>query len=144
MELPKLNFPADFNFEFKQDKDKFFIYDEVRKSWLLLTPEEWVRQHWIQYFITKKSISPSAIILEKKLLINGVTKRIDLLITEKTQPKILIECKAPLIKLTEKTFEQTARYNSILKAEKIILSNGLQHISAKFSNNQYTFQEFSF
>ena len=144
MELLKLNFPADFNFEFKQDKDKFFIYDEVRKSWFLLTPEEWVRQHWIQYFIIEKSISTSAIILEKKLIINGLTKRIDLLITEKTLPKILIECKAPSIKLSEKTFEQTARYNSILKAEKIILSNGLQHISAKFGDNRYTFEEFSF
>jgi hypothetical protein len=144
MELQKLNFPADFNFEFKQDKDKFFIYDEVRKSWLLLTPEEWVRQHWIQYFIVKKAISVSAIILEKKLVINNLTKRIDILITEKTLPKILIECKAPKIKLTEKTFEQTARYNSILKAEKIILSNGLQHISAKFIDNEYTFEEFSF
>lgn len=144
MELPKLNFPADFNFEFKQDKDKFFIYDEVRKSWFLLTPEEWVRQHWIKYFLTEKGISPSAIILEKKLVINGLTKRIDLLITEKTVPKILIECKAPEIKLTEKTFEQTARYNSILKAEKIFLSNGLQHISASFIENEYTFEPFSF
>lgn len=144
MELPKLNFPADFNFEFKQDKDKFFIYDEVRKSWLLLTPEEWVRQHWIHYFIRGKQVSASAIILEKKLLINGLTKRIDILITEKTIPKILIECKAPSIKLTEKTFEQTARYNSILKAEKIILSNGLQHIFARFIDNEYTFEEFYF
>ena len=144
MELQKLNFPADFNFEFKQDKDKFFIYDEVRKSWLLLTPEEWVRQHWIQYFMVKKEISASAIILEKKLVINGLTKRMDLLITEKTLPKILIECKAPSIKLTEKTFEQTARYNSILKAEKIILSNGLKHISAKFIDNEYTFENFNF
>ena len=144
MQLPKLNFPADFNFEFKQDKDKFFIYDEVRKSWFLLTPEEWVRQNWIQYFRVKKGISASAIILEKKLVINNLTKRIDILITEKTLPKILIECKAPKIKLTEKTFEQTARYNSILKAEKIILSNGLQHISAKFIDNEYTFEEFSF
>ncbi|SFH79740.1 type I restriction enzyme HsdR N-terminal domain-containing protein [Halpernia frigidisoli] len=144
MELQKLNFPADFNFEFKQDKDKFFIYDEVRKSWYLLTPEEWVRQHWIHHFIKQKSISASAIILEKKLVINNLTKRIDILITEKALPKILIECKAPHIKLTEKTFEQTARYNSILKAEKIILSNGLQHISVKFIDNQYTFEAFSF
>jgi hypothetical protein len=144
MELPKLNFLSDFNFEFKQDKDKFFIYDEVRKSWFLLTPEEWVRQHWVHYFWTEKQISPSAIILEKKLVINGLTKRIDILITEKTEPKILIECKAPSIKLSEKTFEQTARYNSILKAKTIILSNGNQHISAKFKDNEYVFEEFKF
>lgn len=144
MELPKLNFPSSYNFKFKQDKDKFFIYDEVRKSWFLLTPEEWVRQHWVQYFITEKQVSTSAIILEKKLIINGLTKRIDILITEKTEPKILVECKAPSIKLTEKTFEQTARYNSILKAERLILSNGNNHILANFIDNKYVFEEFKF
>lgn len=144
MELPKLNFPSVYNFEFKQDKDKIFIYDKVRRSWLLVTPEEWVRQHWIQFFRTEKKLAKSAFILEKKLILNGLTKRIDLLITEKTIPKILIECKAPNIKLSEKTFEQTARYNSVLKAEKIILSNGLHHISAKFENEKYLFEEFNF
>ncbi|MGC4128543.1 MAG: type I restriction enzyme HsdR N-terminal domain-containing protein [Bergeyella sp.] len=144
MELPKLNFPETFDFTFRKDKDKFFIYDSVRKSWLLLTPEEWVRQHWIQYYLKNKGYSASALITEKKVKMNGLTKRIDLLITEKTIPKILIECKAPHIKLTEKTFEQTARYNSVIGAEKIILSNGLQHIFAKFSGETYFFEEFEF
>jgi len=139
MQLPKLNFPETFDFKLREDKDKFFIYDPVRKSWLLLTPEEWVRQHWIHYFLSKKNYAPSAIITEKKIELNGLTKRIDLLITEKTLPKILVECKAPHIKLTEKTFEQTARYNSVIGSEKIILSNGLQHICAFFGNGNYTF-----
>lgn len=139
MELPKLNFRETFDLKFKKDKDKFFIYDLTRKSWLLLTPEEWVRQHWIHFFLSVKGYSSSALISEQKIVLNGLTKRIDLLVTKKTQPKILIECKAPQIKLTEKTFEQTARYNSIIGAEEIILSNGLQHISAKFENGQYVF-----
>lgn len=139
MELPKLNFAETFDFKFRKDKDKFFIYDLPRKSWLLLTPEEWVRQHWIHYFLTVKGYSSSALITEKKLEINGLTKRLDLLITEKTLPKILVECKAPSIKLTEKTFEQIARYNSIIGAKEIILSNGLQHIHAKFEDNNYIF-----
>lgn len=140
MELPKLNFSATFDFKLKKDKDKFFIFDLPRKSWLVLTPEEWVRQHWIHYFMTKKGYSASALITEKKIELNGLTKRIDLLITEKTLPKILVECKAPNIKLTEKTFEQTARYNSIIGAEQIILSNGMQHISARFSEGSYFFE----
>ncbi|MDR2206385.1 MAG: type I restriction enzyme HsdR N-terminal domain-containing protein [Flavobacteriaceae bacterium] len=140
MELPRLNFSAVFDFKFRKDKDKFFIYDPVRKSWLLLTPEEWVRQHWIQYFLQEKGYSASALITEKKIELNGLTKRIDLLITKKTIPEILVECKAPNVKLTEKTFEQTARYNSIIGAGKIILSNGLQHISAKFENGEYVFE----
>jgi len=139
MELPKLNFQETFDFKFKKDKDKFFIYDLVRKTYLLLTPEEWVRQHWVHYFITVKSYSTSALITEKKIILNGLTKRIDLMITEKMQPIILIECKAPHIKLTEKTFEQTARYNSIIGASEIILTNGLQHINAFYENGQYRF-----
>jgi hypothetical protein len=139
MELPTLNFQDNFDFKFKQDKDKFFIYDPVRKTYLLLTPEEWVRQHWIHYYMMVKSYSASALITEKKIVLNGLTKRIDLLITEKTQPVVLVECKAPHIKLTEKTFEQTARYNSIVGAKEIILTNGLQHIHASYENGQYRF-----
>jgi hypothetical protein len=67
MELPKLNFQETFDFKFKKDKDKFFIYDLVRKTYLLLTPEEWVRQHWIHHYLTVKSYSVSALITEKKL-----------------------------------------------------------------------------
>ena len=100
MQLPKLNFPDPFDFKFRKDKDKFFIYDSVRKSWILLTPEEWVRQHWLHYFHFVKKRNLSSLILEKKIELNGLTKRIDLLVTEKTLPKILIECKAPNIKLT--------------------------------------------
>ncbi|KIA90701.1 type I restriction enzyme HsdR N-terminal domain-containing protein [Kaistella jeonii] len=144
MELPKLNFNEDFDFQIKRDKDKFFIYDLVRKSWFLLTPEEWVRQHWLHYFHFIKGRNLSSLILEKKLILNDTTKRIDLLVTEKTVAKILVECKAPEIKLTEKTFEQTARYNSVLDAEEIILSNGLQHISAKFIDGKYEFYRSEF
>lgn len=142
MELPKLNFSERFDFKLRKDKNTIFIYDPLRKLWLSLTPEEWVRQHWIQYFLTTKGYSTSALITEKKVELNGLTKRIDLLITEKTLPKILIECKAPQIKLTEKTFEQTARYNSVVQAECIILSNGLQHIFAKYENEEYQFLPF--
>lgn len=144
MELPKLNFNEDFDFQIKRDKDKFFIYDLVRKSWLLLTPEEWVRQHWVHYFHLTKGRNLSSLILEKKLILNGTTKRIDLLVTEKTVAKILVECKAPQIKLTTTTFEQAARYNSILEAEEIILTNGLQHIFAKFTDGKYEFYKGEF
>ena len=142
MQLPELNFETTFDLQIKRDKDKFFIYDLVRKTWLLLTPEEWVRQHWVHYFHSNKKRNLSSLILEKKVEVNGTTKRIDLLVTEKIVPKILVECKAPKIKLTQKTFEQTARYNSVIGAEEIILSNGIQHVYAKFSDNHYVFSPF--
>lgn len=142
MQVPKLNFEDTFDFKIRSDKDKFFIYDIVRKTWLQLTPEEWVRQHWVHYFHFVKGRNLSSLILEKKLILNGTTKRIDLLVTEKTTAKILVECKAPKIKLTQQTFEQTARYNSIIGAEEIILTNGVQHINARFSENHYEFLPF--
>lgn len=144
MQLPKLNFTEIFDFEIKKDKDTFFIYDLVRKTWLVLTPEEWVRQHFVHYFIKVKNYAPSALILEKKLELNGTTKRIDLLVTEKTLPKILVELKAPNIKLSEQNFEQIARYNSVIGANEIILSNGIQHIYARFFNGKYEFSNFVF
>ena len=91
-----------------------------------------------------KGYSTSALVTEKKVVLNGLTKRLDLLITEKTLPKILVECKAPVIKLTEKTFEQTARYNSVIGAKEIILSNGLQHINARLTENGYEFYSFEY
>lgn len=144
MQLPKLNFKEIFDFNIKKDKDTFFIYDLVRKSWLVLTPEEWVRQHFVHYFLKTKNYATSALILEKKVDLNGTTKRIDLLITEKTESKILIELKAPNVKLTQQTFEQIARYNSVIGAKNIILSNGLQHIYAKFTDKGYEFLNFEF
>ena len=144
MQVPKLNFETKFDFQIKQDKDTLFIYDLVRKKWLVLTPEEWVRQHWIYYYHFAKKKSLSSIILEKKLEINGTTKRIDLLITERTKPKILIECKAPNIALKEVHFEQIARYNSQIGAEEIIISNGLHHIFAEYKDNGYIFRSFAF
>lgn len=139
MQVTKLNFNHHFDFKFKQDKDTFFIYDILRKSWLVLTPEEWVRQHWIHYFHKIKKYSLSAIIVEQKINLNKTAKRIDLMVTERTQPKILIECKAPSVPLSPATFEQIARYNSIIKAPEIILSNGLQHIFSRYENQNYTF-----
>ena len=142
MQLPKLNFEQDFDFKIKQDKDTFFIYDLVRKAYLVLTPEEWVRQHWVHYFHFIKGKSLSSLIMERKIELNGTTKRIDLLVTEKTEPQILLECKAPHIALTESVFEQAARYNTIISASQIILSNGLQHIYAKYENGEYKFHKY--
>ena len=144
MQLPKLNFKEDFVFDIKRDKDTFFIYDMVRKSWLVLTPEEWVRQHFVHYFTQVKKYAKSALILEKKLELNGTIKRIDILITEKAAPKILVELKAPHFSLILQTFEHIARYNSVIGAEKIILIYGLQHIAARFENGNYHFENVEF
>ena len=137
--MDKLNLPS-YAYKISESDNKTYIFDPIRKKNLVLTPEEWVRQHFAHYFIKVKKYAPSALILEKKLEVNGTLKRIDLLITEKASPKILIELKAPHITLSQETFEQIARYNSVIGAEKIILSNGNQHIFAKFENEKYIFE----
>ncbi|WP_374330019.1 type I restriction enzyme HsdR N-terminal domain-containing protein [Soonwooa sp.] len=144
MQLPKLNFNTEFDLKIKQDKDTFFIYDSVRKMWLVLTPEEWVRQHWVAYFLKIKKKNASSLILEQKLELNSTTKRLDMLVTRRTKAQILVELKAPNINLTEKQFEQIARYNSVIQAPEIILSNGLHHIYAKYLDGQYRFEAFEF
>lgn len=144
MQLPKLNFNTEFDLKIKQDKDTFFIYDSVRKMWLVLTPEEWVRQHWVAYFLKIKKKNASSLILEQKLELNSTTKRLDMLVTHRTKAQILVELKAPNINLTEKQFEQIARYNSVIQAPEIILSNGLHHIYAKYLDGQYRFEAFEF
>ena len=142
MQLPELYFKNQFEFSFRENKDTIYIYDILRKTYLLLTPEEWVRQHWIHYYHKVLGIGLSSMISEKKVELHKTIKRIDLLILEKNTPKILVECKAPAVPLTQKTFEQIARYNSVIGAKEIVLSNGLQHIYAEFLDNEYHFKEF--
>ncbi|CVK15228.1 Type I restriction enzyme R protein N terminus (HSDR_N) [Apibacter mensalis] len=139
MELPVLNFPEKYNFQIKEDKSLLHIFDEVRKKWLILTPEEWVRQHIIFYLQSSKKISHSAFIIEKKIILNHQTKRLDILLYKRSEPRLLVECKAPGIPLTQNTFEQAARYNTQIKSKYILLSNGLKHIYFKydFFINQY-------
>lgn len=142
--LPQLDFPEKYTFRMRQDKDMAFIHDPVRRKWVVLTPEEWVRQHFVQALLLRPEIHGSALILEKKILLNGTTKRLDLLLTHKTRPRILFEFKAPAIPLTSLVFEQAARYNSVVNAPEMLLSNGLHHIYARFLENRYQFLPMEF
>lgn len=142
--VPQLNFPEKYNFRMRQDKDMAFIYDPIRRKWVVLTPEEWVRQHFVQALLIRPNIQSSALILERKIILNRTTKRLDLLLTQKTLPKVLFEFKAPGIRLSPIVFEQAARYNSVVNAPEIVLSNGLHHIYAKFSENGYQFLPMEF
>lgn len=140
IDFPKLNFPKDFQFQIKNERSKVYIFDEIRQKFLVLTPEEFVRQHIIRYFKDKFNLSKSAFVLEKKIELNKTTKRIDLMIVNKNSVEYLIECKAPYVEITEKTFEQIARYNSIIQAKKIFLSNGINHFLLEYhkENNSYS------
>ncbi len=136
-----LNFPA-YHFRFKNSENKVHIFDVIRKKFVVLQPEEWVRQHWVHHLIEGKKYPKSLINVEKQLEINSLKKRYDIVVfTSDGSIRILVECKAPKIKIDQTTFDQIARYNMSLKAEYLIVSNGLQHFYCKmdFDEEKYTF-----
>ena len=109
---------------------------------MVLTPEEWVRQHFVQFLIAEKKYPISLIALEKQLTINNRRKRTDILVFNSDgKHEIIVECKAPCIKITQNTFDQIARYNLKLKANYLIVTNGLEHFYCKmdFEKETYVF-----
>ena len=124
--------------------NKPFIYDEIRKKYVSLTPEEWVRQHILNYLLNHKKLSKSLIAVERKLTYLNSFKRFDILVfNNKAKADILIECKAPNVNLTSETALQLSLYNQQYKANIIIISNGLKHFSWKLDENM-EYQSFSF
>ena len=139
--MQKLNLPK-YNFKLKNSENKVLIFDNLRKKYLVLTPEEWVRQHFVYFLIDVKKYPVSLIALEKQLIINNLKKRSDILVFNSSgTPEIIVECKAPQVKITQDTFDQIARYNLKLKAKYLIVTNGLNHYYCKmdFKNETYVF-----
>ncbi|APG64308.1 restriction endonuclease subunit R [Tenacibaculum todarodis] len=139
--MQKLNLPT-YPFKLKSNENKTLIFDKLRKKNVVLTPEEWVRQHFVMYLIEEKKYPVSLIAIEKQLTINNRKKRTDILIfNAEGKPDIIVECKAPKIKITQDTFDQIARYNLKLNANYLIVTNGLEHFYCKmdFENETYIF-----
>ena len=139
--MQKLNFPS-FSFRFKNSENKTAIFDEIRKKFIIFTPEEWVRQHVIQYLLQDKNYPKSYINIEKLIKINSLNKRYDIVVY---QPNgsiyLLIECKAPEVLISQNTFDQIARYNLSLEAQYLMVTNGVNHYFCQmdFENEKYNF-----
>ncbi|UKJ06483.1 type I restriction enzyme HsdR N-terminal domain-containing protein [Solitalea lacus] len=139
-QLTALNLPP-YPFQLKQEGDKLFIFDEVRRKNLVLTPEEWVRQHFIQFLINQKNYPKGLINIEGGLKVNELSKRSDILIYNSLGHKhLLVECKASSVKLTQKAFDQLARYNSTHKVKIIVLTNGLEHYCCEVDHDKKTYR----
>ena len=141
--MQKLQFPS-YSFRFKNSENKIAIFDEIRKKFILLIPEEWVRQHVVQYLIQDKNYPKSYINIEKLIKVNELNKRYDIVVYQPNgELFLLIECKAPEVKITQQTFDQIARYNLVLNAKYLMVSNGLNHYFCKidFENEKYVFLE---
>tara|TARA_B100000780_G_scaffold63216_1_gene41147 strand:+ start:5134 stop:5571 length:438 start_codon:yes stop_codon:yes gene_type:complete len=134
----KLNFPS-FEFRLKNRNNKSYIFDIIRKKFILLTPEEWVRQHVINYLINHR-VSKNHINVERKIVINKLTKRFDVVVFKRDgSVKLLVECKAPNIKIDQKVFDQISIYNKSLSAEFMMITNGLVHFFFKINNSTKTY-----
>ena len=138
--MRKLNFPT-YTFRFKNNENKPYIFDGIRKKFVVLQPEEWVRQHCLQYLITEKNYPKSLINVEKAIKINGLKKRYDIVIFN-TDGSIylIVECKAPTIDISQDAFDQIARYNMTLNAEYLMITNGLNHYYCKVDSNEKRYQ----
>ena len=139
--MQKLNFPV-YSFRFKNSENKVSIFDEIRKKFILLTPEEWVRQHVVQFLLQDKKYPKSYINVEKLIKINDLSKRYDGVVFQPNgEIFLLIECKAPEVQISQQTFDQIARYNLVLKAKYLMVTNGLNHYFCQmdFENEKYVF-----
>lgn len=138
----QLNLPF-YNITLKEENGNHFIFDDIRKKYLRLTPEEWVRQNFVKYLIDQKKYPASLIVIEKGLKLNELTKRADVLIYKDSSPILLVECKAPTVKISQNTFDQISRYNLTFKVPFLIVTNGMDHFCCQidFENNSYHFLE---
>lgn len=135
----KLNFPFKLSI-IKEEGSKLKLFDEVRKKWINYTPEEWVRQHTVAYFSTILNYPKTHMQIEKMITLYNTVKRLDVLISDNDlKPYILVECKAPNIKLTDAVFDQCVKYNLAVKAPYLFVTNGLEHRALKAENDRYTF-----
>lgn len=138
-----LNLP-EYPFKITLKDKQYFIFDEIRKKHLVLTPEEWVRQHFIQHLVLHRKFPKSLIQVEGGLSLNKLQKRTDIVIFNTHGERLMIiECKAPSVKISQATFDQAARYNSVHKAKWLVVTNGLRHCYAIIDHQteQFAFVE---
>ena len=138
--MRKLNLPL-FEFKIKKENNNTIIFDKIRKKWIILTPEEWVRQNFISY-ILDKNYPKSLINCEKVFYINKVTKRYDIVVYDSSgDVEILVECKSYDVNLIKEHFDQVMRYNLELKSKYVIVTNGLRHFYFEFDEDEKIYKQ---
>ena len=135
--LPKLNFPA-IRLRARRRGDGVEVWDSLRGIYLVLTPEEWVRQHLIAYLTAYCGVQPKRIVQEYAVALNGQPQRADVVVVgDRAEPLLLAECKAPCIPINGRTLAQAVRYNSVLGARFVILTNGRKHYCCEYRGGRY-------
>lgn len=128
----QLNLPA-FAYKVKKQADKLYIYDSIRRKYLQLTPEEWVRQHFTHYLIDHLKYPRGLITTESGLKYNQLLRRTDIVVFDReARPFMIVECKAPTVTINQQVFNQISVYNKVLEAQLLVVSNGLHHYCCRF------------
>ncbi|HIE74272.1 MAG TPA: type I restriction enzyme HsdR N-terminal domain-containing protein [Flavobacteriales bacterium] len=141
MKMPQLNLPK-VALKTKSVKGTIQVFDVIRKKYFVLTPEEWVRQHFIHYLNTEKNYPMGLMGVEKMVKYNALKTRADIMLyTTEGKAKMIVECKAPNVKITQDTFNQIAKYNFKLKVPFLVVTNGMQHFCCRmdYKNNSISF-----
>ncbi|MBN1158719.1 MAG: type I restriction enzyme HsdR N-terminal domain-containing protein [Bacteroidales bacterium] len=129
--MEPLNLPT-YSFSIKEDGDKKYIFDEIRRRYVSLSPEEWVRQHIIKFLSVEKHFPRALMSIEKGFRRNRVGQRYDLLIYDRSgEPVMIVECKAPVVEIAQRTFDQATRYNEMYGARYLLITNGRKHYCCK-------------
>lgn len=141
--MQTLNLPS-YKFRIRASGDKTEIFDDIRKKFVALTPEEWVRQNFIAYLQNEKNYPISLIAVEMSLKLNKMHKRSDIVVYNTSGEAILlVECKAPSVKIKQDVFDQIARYNMTLKVKYLIVTNGLEHYCCMIDHENMNYQFFN-
>jgi hypothetical protein len=129
-------------FKMKNENGRKYIFDSIRKVWLLLTEEEWVRQNFVNYLITQLNYPSTVIAIEKEISLNDLKKRFDILVYDKKhKPWMLVECKEPKVNLSEDVLQQALRYNISVPVEYIVITNGNTTVGWKKDNELTLLEE---
>ena len=131
-----LSFP-NYEFRLKEINQKRFIFDEIRKKYIELTPEEWVRQNCVKFLINDRKFKRNLISIEKRIKLNNTVKRFDILVHDNYgNCKLLVECKAPNVKINQDSFDQILRYNQVINAKFLMITNGIINYYCKINKLQ--------
>jgi len=134
----KIEYPP-YQPKIKKEQDKEFIFDEVRKRWILLTSEEWVRQNFLQYLVRVKKYPPSLIAVEKEIKLGELKKRFDIVVYDaNTKPWMIVECKEMNVLLDRSVLDQVLRYNISLKVPYLVMTNGSYCMALSLQDNEMT------
>lgn len=134
-----LNLPP-CSLKISNDADKYSVFDVLRKKYIVLTPEEWVRQHFVHFLIEHKGFPQALLANEVQIRLNATKKRCDTVLYRRDlSARLIVEYKAPSVEITQAVFDQITRYNMVLKVDYLIVTNGLQHYCCQIDYTRQTY-----